>query len=273
MSWVALDDRFPDHPKIARLGELAASAGWLHVSALCYCNRWLTDGFIPSGKLSGLYVLKDHDPLDLAKALKRAGIWEKARGGWRIHDYEDYQPSRVMVEQKRVANHEARVRAGKARADCAGRGAGGVFVPSGAGQDQHTRGAGDYAGPAQPAAHQQPTSTATSSPPAPSPYPLTPRDKTPVSSGSTDLTVKSAGVIHRQKAAPLTWQQREVFAGKLGHDLTRDEASTIARFLAEHDQPSVVAAIEEAREKGADSVMGYARRCLETWGANAAVSR
>ena len=178
MSWVAIDDRFPDHPKLAKLGDLVAAATWLHISALCYCNRWLTDGFIPDGKLAGLYTLKDHDPADLAKALKKARMWERVRGGWRIHDYQDYQPSRIEVEEKRVAVHEAKVAAGKARAASAPRSAGGVFgksagtsaggvlVKKRAGHDQHTACAGPADTSSPPAAHQ---------PQALDPSPSTPR--------------------------------------------------------------------------------------------------
>ena len=38
-----LDDGFPEHPKVQQVG---GDAAWLHVCALAYCNRNLTDGFI-----------------------------------------------------------------------------------------------------------------------------------------------------------------------------------------------------------------------------------
>ncbi len=41
MSWIKIDDQFSDHPKIIEAGPLA---GWLYVSSLCYCGRYLTDG-------------------------------------------------------------------------------------------------------------------------------------------------------------------------------------------------------------------------------------
>ena len=45
MPWVKLDDGFTDHPKIASLSD---SAFRTFVTALCYCNKNLTDGFVPA---------------------------------------------------------------------------------------------------------------------------------------------------------------------------------------------------------------------------------
>src|SRR5690606_35902458 len=88
MSWVRIDDHFPDHPKIAMLGSLGPVAGWLHVAALCYCARYLTDGFIPAGQVMRL---ADFGPrvraTDLAERLVAVGLWDHRDGGYSIHDY------------------------------------------------------------------------------------------------------------------------------------------------------------------------------------------
>jgi hypothetical protein len=44
LTWVKLDDRMPEHVKVASLGDRAFRA---HIEALCYCAGSLTDGFIP----------------------------------------------------------------------------------------------------------------------------------------------------------------------------------------------------------------------------------
>jgi len=132
MTWVKIDDQFADHPKIADLGIAAPLAGWLHVCALCYCARYLTDGFIPSGQVKRLAsfdhlqietggndmfgVMEDVTPERLADALVGVGIWEEDSRGFRIHDYLDYNPSREQVKAGREAKVSAGRRGGQASA-------------------------------------------------------------------------------------------------------------------------------------------------------------
>lgn len=114
MAWVKLDDHFAEHPKIATAGPLA---GWLHVCALCYCNRHLTDGFIPArvlGTLTDFTGITDEangeaKPKQLASVLLDVGLWEEADGGYQIHDYLEYNPSRDEV----LATREKRAEAGR----------------------------------------------------------------------------------------------------------------------------------------------------------------
>ncbi|HXH05392.1 MAG TPA: hypothetical protein VNI83_02260 [Vicinamibacterales bacterium] len=115
MAWVKLDEAFFDHPKIASLSDAAVIA---YLQALCYCNRNLTDGFVPlkrarefAGKSRVFNELVPH-------------LWELCEGGIFIHDYLDYQPSRAQVLAERAGRLEAKVRAGKARAAGAPRNAG-----------------------------------------------------------------------------------------------------------------------------------------------------
>ena len=61
MAWVKIDDGFCDHPKIAKVGAIGA---WIQIQALCYANRNLTDGFIPSGvarSFLGRGVIRDDE--------------------------------------------------------------------------------------------------------------------------------------------------------------------------------------------------------------------
>jgi hypothetical protein len=126
MTWVKLDDQFPDNPKIVKVGPLG---GWLQVCGLAYCNRHLTDGFIPTDVAhrltsfvgvdllseTGLY---EHAPTceHIAALLCAEKIWKKVTGGYRIHDYGEYQPSRadVLAEREKTRKRVEKFRKGNA---------------------------------------------------------------------------------------------------------------------------------------------------------------
>ena len=114
MAWVKLDDRFPDHPKVAAAGPLA---GWLYVCALAYANRMGTEGFVPAGMVGRLADIDG--AAEHASRLVAVGLWEPAEGGYRIHDYHDYQPTREHAETVSQARAEAGraggIRSGEAR--------------------------------------------------------------------------------------------------------------------------------------------------------------
>lgn len=63
--------------------------------------------------------------------LVAAGLWEPMEGGWQIHDYLDYNPSRDQVLEEREAQHQAKVRAGQASARARREGATGTAQPQG----------------------------------------------------------------------------------------------------------------------------------------------
>lgn len=108
MAWVRLEDNFPEHPKVATVG---GDAGWLHVCAIAYCSRNLTDGFVPSGAIR---QLSDRNkPNVLATRLVDAGLWELASNGYIIHDYLDYNPTRVEVEAERADRSVKKAEAGR----------------------------------------------------------------------------------------------------------------------------------------------------------------
>lgn len=94
MSWVKLDDRFFDNPKIAALSDQAKLA---YLEGLTYCARELTDGFIPANKAKA-YAGKAKVLTELTPHL-----WEPATGGYRAHDYLEYNPTREQVLHERDA--------------------------------------------------------------------------------------------------------------------------------------------------------------------------
>lgn len=98
MAWVRLDESFPEHPKVIEAGPIAA---WLHVRAIAYCNRQLTDGFLLHA------VVKSMNGTASAKVLVKVGLWKPVRGGYEIHDYLEYQPSRQDVLDRRRRRAEA----------------------------------------------------------------------------------------------------------------------------------------------------------------------
>lgn len=101
MGWVRLDDNFADHPKVIALSD---SAFRIYINALCYSNRQLTDGFIPSPVYS-IWASKEPNE-EPADALIDADLWEVVEGGYLIRSYEEYQPTREKVETKRAEARE-----------------------------------------------------------------------------------------------------------------------------------------------------------------------
>jgi hypothetical protein len=115
MPWVRIDEEFPDHPKVVGAGPLGIA---MQVAGLCYCNRHLTDGFVPRSAarrlidLDGLGVSPD----DVIATLLGVGMWSRVDGGYQIHDYDHYQPTRDQVLAERERNARAGKKGGLARA-------------------------------------------------------------------------------------------------------------------------------------------------------------
>lgn len=102
VAWVRLDDNFFSHPKAVSAGRDARD---LFLAGMCFCNRGLTDGFIPGEALRRLAADAEVDNAPaLAAKLVEVGLWEATDGGYRIHQYLDYQPSKERVEAERAAN-------------------------------------------------------------------------------------------------------------------------------------------------------------------------
>jgi hypothetical protein len=109
MPWVRLADEFYDHPKFVRAGP---AAGYLAIVARGYCNRHLTDGEI-SAEIVPRLGGSDED----AARLVAVGLWERnGHGGYRIHDFADYQPSRSDVRARTAELSAKRAEAGRAGA-------------------------------------------------------------------------------------------------------------------------------------------------------------
>lgn len=127
MPWVRIDDHFDEHPKLLKVGPLAWGV-WL--AGLAYCNRNLTDGFIPWAKARQLASFEVIDGGDVVWRLARtsghagedidadwvvgllvdAGLWTITDGGYEVHDYADFQRPKDEVLAERDANRKRQAR-------------------------------------------------------------------------------------------------------------------------------------------------------------------
>lgn len=111
MAWVKVDDHFPEHPKVLDVGPLA-EALWLR--ALCYANRYRTDGVIPAGFVRRM---PDLDGSAEAERLVSAGLWDQSETGYIIHDYLEHQQSSGQIEAISAVRAEAGRRGGLRRSE------------------------------------------------------------------------------------------------------------------------------------------------------------
>lgn len=119
MPWLKLDDVFTEHPKVIGLSDAAFR---VHVHALCYCVRLKTNGVVTQAALRTL-----RGTPRLAQQLVDALCWEpRKEGGWLVHDFLDYNPSREQLEVERERKQEAGRRGGLARGNGASKGEAGA---------------------------------------------------------------------------------------------------------------------------------------------------
>jgi hypothetical protein len=118
MTWTKLDDNFALHPKLLGLSD---SGFRLYVSGLNYSTTHLTDGFVPSSVPAVMLPGRtSRATQSTVSELVRAVLWHVVEGGWQIHDFALYQPSRAEVEAKREQTAE-RQRRHRASSDDASR--------------------------------------------------------------------------------------------------------------------------------------------------------
>lgn len=108
MSWVKLDDSFFENPKISILSDPAKVA---YLEGLTYCAKELTDGFVPHKRAVG-FAGKPRIVQELVPHL-----WEPVDGGFRVHDYLQYQKTRaeVLAERDAARQRMSGVRSGNVR--------------------------------------------------------------------------------------------------------------------------------------------------------------
>jgi len=97
MPWFKVDDNLAFHTKSLRAGNAAMG---LWVRAGSWSAQQLTDGFIPDELVGQLGDRRQ------AGALVRAGLWHQEDGGFRFHEWDERQPLRRAVEDKRKKTAE-----------------------------------------------------------------------------------------------------------------------------------------------------------------------
>ena len=103
MAWAKLDDRFHSHPKAMAAWEQEPASIGLYALALSWVAAHETDGHVPSAWINRqVPVQSDRDRL--TETLTEAGLLEPNGGGWLIHDYTKYNPSKAELEARRRAD-------------------------------------------------------------------------------------------------------------------------------------------------------------------------
>ncbi len=127
-TWVKLDDDFFDHPKVIGLSLVAVH---VHLRAICWCSKHLTDGRIPLAVVESWSVRRWRDAID---SLVDRGLWErptvdlgstygrptvrdpKVDEWFQIHDYLDHQRSAEDARNIKAKRAAAGAKGGQAKA-------------------------------------------------------------------------------------------------------------------------------------------------------------
>jgi hypothetical protein len=111
MSWVKLDDGFAEDDAVADLSDRAFR---LHVIALCYCGRRLTNGHLDRRAVKVVCaILAGGRPNRWVNELVTAGLWIPVpEGEYEINKYLKYNPSREWVEAEREKARERKRKRG-----------------------------------------------------------------------------------------------------------------------------------------------------------------
>lgn len=106
MTWVRFDDQYPIHDKVE---DISDGAYRLNTNAIFWCSRNTTDGLVRERKLTSI-LPRARNHTRLVAELVDAGLWEPTEGGWIVHDYLEYQPSKKKVVAEREAAAERQKR-------------------------------------------------------------------------------------------------------------------------------------------------------------------
>ncbi len=101
MSWVRLDDQFAHHPKVLRAGP---TASFLWIACIAYCQKFLTDGFVPCRAIATLADVPDH-PAQV-ELLLFVGLLEQVDQGFQVHDYLEFNESAESVKRRREQDRQ-----------------------------------------------------------------------------------------------------------------------------------------------------------------------
>lgn len=110
MSWFRLDDKAAFHSKMVTAGNEVCGAVW---RAGAWCSEHNRSGFVPSAV--ALLIA----PAKVWRRATDAGMVDVTDGGFRIHDFNDYNPTDVeaaaLREKKQLAGRAGGLRSGAQR--------------------------------------------------------------------------------------------------------------------------------------------------------------
>ena len=99
MAYTNTDYSFWTNPKVRAAGKDAA---FLYIAGNGFCNEYLTDGFISDTDIETVaFNAFLRSPKKAVESLMVAGLWDRVRGGYKIHDYLDYNKSKKEIEELR----------------------------------------------------------------------------------------------------------------------------------------------------------------------------
>lgn len=103
MTWAKLDDHFHDHAKVIAAGHEAVG---LFALTLTWACGQQSEGKVPANVPQRFAGRRSNE---LCRRLVTAGLYEVVEGGWLIHDFLDYNPSRSTS----AALSDSRAQAGR----------------------------------------------------------------------------------------------------------------------------------------------------------------
>jgi hypothetical protein len=84
MAWLRIDDKFGQHPKVLALSDREFR---IHITTLCYCAEYGTDGVIPKSAFRQLSITNR-----IVSRFFSLELWEEINGELRIHDFRKFNP-------------------------------------------------------------------------------------------------------------------------------------------------------------------------------------
>lgn len=102
MRYARIEENAMDHPKFIAIN---AAAWRLWCEGCTYCQKQLTDGFIPDSALRGFRYFTQGALKQLCEALApgKGPLWHRVDGGVQVHDYFDWNEPREKVLASRKA--------------------------------------------------------------------------------------------------------------------------------------------------------------------------
>ena len=259
MSWTRLDDTLHGHPKALAAG-LEAMGLW--VVGLSYCGQYLTNGHLTrpaASRLAGGRL----DELSARLVASRLWDLDPSGDGWQIHDFLEFNPSRVEVLAQREGLSQKRADAGR-------KGAAARWQRDGKPVACHD---GNQSGPESASEHSSHSSDGNLPSGLPSNVPSTPNGPVPIPSrpvpfpdqeeafGLTPVAAPSKKV--RKKKEP-KHSPEEIEAAKAIFETFK--ATFKAKRGVEHGEiqdPDIVAGYKLAKAYGATEGPALVRRAFE----------